>query len=326
MDKYLITGATGYIGSLIVKNLLSNISDTENKLSVTAIVRDTMRAKSMLSDNINIINADITDTSKMSEIKGDFDYILHCASTTKSSQMISNPVETASGIVIGTQNVLDLARRSHVKSMVYLSSMEIYGNIDCTDGHLVSEEELGELDILHTRSCYPLGKRMAEHFCYAYFKEYDIPVKIARLAQTFGAGILPGETRVFAQFANAVINNDNIVLHTAGNAVGNYCEVQESINAIMLILKKGADGEAYNVVNEANTMTIRQMAQLVAERVAKGKISVEFNISKQNNYGYAPDTGIRLSSEKLRELGWSPVKDLQQMYNDVIDCLKNMSN
>lgn len=205
--------------------------------------------------------------------------------------------------------------------MVYLSSMEVYGKIDCRDGHRVKEEEVGrgEIELLSARSCYPLGKRMAENLCYSYYKEYGVPVKTARLAQTFGRRILPEDNRVFAQFARAAGHREDIVLHTRGGSMGNYCDIDDAVRGIMTILKKGADGEAYNVVNEENTMTIRQMAELVADKVANGKIKVTYEISDENARGYAPNTGLRMSGEKLRALGWEPQKTLYDMYRDIME-------
>ena len=81
--------------------------------------------------------------------------------------------------------------QKQVESMVYLSSMEVYGDIDCNDGRYVSEKELGNIDIDSSRSCYPLGKRMAEHYCHIFHKEYHVPVKIARLSQAFGLASVP---------------------------------------------------------------------------------------------------------------------------------------
>lgn len=155
--------------------------------------------------------------------------------------------------------------------MVYLSSMEVYGIVECPSGCRVAEWEAGNgrVDILYKRSCYPLGKRMAENICYSYFKEYNVPVKIARLAQTFGRGILPSDHRVFAEFARAVQSGTDIILHTEGASMGNYCAIDDVMDGILLILKQGQDGEAYNVVNEENTMTIRQMAELVATKIWK---------------------------------------------------------
>lgn len=314
MSSYLITGATGYIGSQLVKKFYMQ-PDAE----ITAIVRDVDRAREMLPDMVRLIRADITDEVCMGEITGTYDYVVHCAATTQSAKMVSHPVETSNGIVLGTKNVMDAAYRCGAKSVVYLSSMEVYGDIDCRDGHRVRENEMGTVDLYRARSCYPMGKRMAENLCFSYYKEYGVPVKIARLAQTFGSGVLPSDGRVFAQFARAAINGEDIILHTAGESMGNYCGISDVLTAIELLLEYGENGQAYNVVNEENTMKIRDMAELVATRIAHGRIKVRYQILEDNRYGYAADTGLRLSAEKLRGLGWKPVCSLETMYLQLIE-------
>jgi len=321
MSTYLITGATGYIGSMLVKQIL----DSGAGDSVIALVRDVEKAKAFLPQGVSYICVNLEDRQMMESVKGSItgsihcNYIIHCASVTKSSEMIARPVETIESIVNTTQNVMELAKICDVKSVVYLSSMEVYGNIDCLDGHRVSEAELGDVNIFNERSCYPLGKRMAENVCYAYHKEYNVPVKIARLAQTFGRGVLPNENRVFVQFAKAVKYSEDIVLHTAGNSMGNYCSIDDAMTGIMNILHHGVNGEAYNVVNEENTMTIREMAELVADRIAKGKIKVVYDIPEGNPFGYGTDTGLRLSSKKLNGLGWKAADDICKMYKELLD-------
>lgn len=318
MATYLITGATGYIGSMLVRY----IKEKDNEAEVIALVRDKEKAISMLPGDVQVIQVDLVidcwenffDTYSVSG-----DYIIHCASTTKSTDMILRPVEVIESIVNTTQYVMRLAKGCQVKSVVYLSSMEVYGDIDCSDGHRVTEDEMGKVDILDTRSCYPLGKRMAENICFSYYKEYGVPVKIARLAQTFGRGVLHTDNRVFAQFANSVKNGKDIVLHTEGKSIGNYCSIDDVLEAIDLILKKGENGEAYNVVNEENTMSIRSMAELVAGKIAGNRIGVVFDIPIENRYGYAKDTGLRLSSDKLEKLGWMAKDDLVKMYRDMIE-------
>lgn len=319
MKKYLVTGATGYIGSMLIKHIRS-IDETSE---ITALVRDLDKAKRLLPEETKTITADLDDEAAMRKMSYEGDYIIHCASITKSAEMISRPVEVIESIVNTTQNVLELAKRCHVKSMVYLSSMEVYGNIDCSDGHRVFEQELGDIDIYNVRSCYPLGKRMAENICYSYSAEYGVPVKIARLAQTFGRDVRPDDNRVFAQFANAVRTDSDIVLHTAGNSMGNYCGIHDAVEGILTILNCGENGQAYNVANEENTMTIRQMAELVSEKVAGGKIKVRFDIPNENIYGYAADTGLRLSGKKLRGLGWNPTERLEQMYRELLEYWQN---
>jgi len=312
MSVYCITGATGYLGSMLVKH----IRETEAEAGVIAIVRDRQKAEGLLPEGVELLTADLADKAAVEGLSLKCDYMIHCASVTRSAEMVAHPVEVISSIVDATRNVLELARRCGIKSMVYLSSMEVYGSIACGENHRVTEEEVsrGAVELLNVRSCYPLGKRMAENLCYSYYREYGVPVRIARLAQTFGKGILPGETRVFAQFAEAVVSGRDIVLHTEGNSMGNYCGIGDAITGILTILERGAEGEAYNVVNEENTMTIRQMAELVAEKIAGGRIHVVYDIPKDNPHGYAADTLLRLSGKKLEALGWKPGEGLEEMY------------
>lgn len=320
MGDYLVTGATGYIGSSLIRYLLR----TKPDVRITAIVRDLSRAGETLPTQIKLFQADLTKSDSLDDLNIKFDAIIHCACMTKSNEMIHHPVEVTKSIIDSTQTILEFARKREVKSVVYLSSMEVYGQIDCSNGHRVQEEEAstGRVELLNMRSCYPLAKRMAENICYCYFREYGVPVKVARLAQTFGKGALPGESRVFAQFARSVLEGRNIVLHTCGSSVGNYCDIEDAIRGILIILEKGREGEAYNVVNESNTMTIREMAEMVCRKLAAGQISVVYDIPEENVYGYAAETKLRLSGKKLENLGWRPVKGLEKMYQDLCRELK----
>ncbi len=315
-EHYLITGATGYVGSMFIKELYN--TDAE----ITAIVRDREKAVRMLGEGTDLLIGDITDKRFMDSITGSFDYILHFAAVTKSAEMVEHPVETLNGIVTGTGNILEIAGRSDVKSMVYISSMEVYGDLDCSDGHRAKEEEIGYIDPFNVRSCYPMGKRMAEHLCFLYHKQYGVPVKIARLAQTFGKGILPGENRIFAQFAQSVIEKKDLVLHTRGLSYGNYCGISDVLRALKLVLLRGKDGEAYNIVNEDNTMRICDMAEMVAHDIAEDQIKAVFDIDGENR-GYASDTSLMMSGEKMRRLGFEAEISLKDMYVEMIEYLKD---
>ncbi|MEY8323249.1 NAD(P)-dependent oxidoreductase [Lachnospiraceae bacterium 54-11] len=319
MGNILITGATGFIGSLLVRKILADgMFD-----ALLLPVRNRDKAETMyktvgknLSGKLHFAEASLEELDRMI-FPMPVDYIIHCASVTQSAEMISHPVETADSIILCTRSVLDAARRLHIKSMVYLSSMEVYGKVRDT-GRRRKEDELGELSLESVRSCYSLGKRVAEHYCHIYQQEYQIPVKIARLAQIFGKGIRSDDNRVYMQFARAVYEERDIVLKTKGNSIGNYCASEDAVNAIFTILNKGIDGEVYNVVNETNTMSVRDMAELVVRQIAGNRIKVQVKIEDSMKTGYAPDTGLRLSGEKLRQTGWQPTKGLVQMYRDVL--------
>lgn len=316
----LITGATGLIGSQLVNSLLCMNRIKNANIKVLALVRNMHKAETSFryvldNSNLKFIYADITEKFSIDE---EIDYIIHTASVTTSKFFIEHPVETIDVAISGTKNVLELAREKDIKGLVYLSSMEVFG---ITDPELesVSEDDLGYIDIHNVRSCYPESKRLIECLCSSYASEYKIPVKIARLSQTFGAGIGIGENRVFAQFARSVINGNDIVLHTMGNSIGNYCYTRDVVIAILLLLIKGNPGEAYNVSNEESNMTIFSMAQMVVEKIAKGNIKVILDVPDDAlKYGYAPDTKMKMNTSKMRALGWRPEIGLEESYQRMI--------
>ena len=89
------------------------------------------------------------------------------------------------------------------------------------------------------------------------------------MAQTFGAGILPTENRVFAQFARSALKGEDIVLKTEGKSEGNYVYTIDAVKAILMLLYKGEAGQAYNVANESSHTTIRKMAELVSKTLSQ---------------------------------------------------------
>ncbi|MBQ9699699.1 MAG: NAD(P)-dependent oxidoreductase [Lachnospiraceae bacterium] len=346
---YLITGATGFIGSMVVNRLVESEEFKAGNIKLVLQARNEDKFWQMyeeLRDTYNtydqygyrdddrsqiypllreVEDIDIGyDDEKAIHYYPELDYIIHCAANTTSSVMISNPVETANGIVIGTKCVLELAKIENVKGMVYLSSMEVYGDIKCSPESRATEDMLGNIDILKSRSSYPLGKRMAECYCSAYANEYCVPVKIARLAQVFGKGIKSGENRSFAQFARAVAEGRDIVLKTEGKSINNSVASEDAIDAIFFLLYNGENGQAYNVVNEKNSMSIRDMAELVARQLSDGRSKVVIDVEDSSKTGYAADTGLYMSGEKLRQLGFEAKKDLVDMYRDVMECLQEM--
>ncbi len=315
--SFVVTGATGLVGSLLVRALL--YCDRVHGLGtkVYALVRSVEKAKQIFGET-NAPEYLVADLAK-DEIAGDFacDYVIHAAAVTTSKLMVSDPVGTIRTAIDGTEKLLKLAVEKKAQAFVYISSMEVYGQPK-TDGK-TAEKDLGYIDISTVRSCYPEGKRMCECLCNAYAAQYGLNVKSARLAQTFGAGILPTENRVFAQFARSAVNGENIVLHTTGESEGNYVYTADAIRAIMLLLVKGESGEAYNIANEQSHTTIRNMAELVAEQIAGGAIRVVLDIPQDaSSLGYAPPVKMWLDASKMRALGWEPTVGLADAYRRMI--------
>ena len=149
-------------------------------------------------------------------------------------------------------------------------------------------------------------------------------MKIARLAQTFGAGVSESDGRVFAQFTKSCLAGTDIVLHTEGKSMGNYCYTADAVRGLLTILLKGENANAYTVVNESTSMPIREVAKLVSDTLTAGKTKIIFDIPESAlTYGYAPDVTMRLSSAKLRSLGWSPEVDLPEMFRRLAESFRH---
>ena len=303
----LVTGATGLIGSTLAKSLAKR-----DGAKIIAAVRNTEAAQTVFAGmpNVQVINWDVLHGFSYS---GEIDAIVHAAAPTASRDFVEHPVEVINAIVGGTRNVLEAARQKNVKSMVFLSTMEVYG-IPSADN--VTECDYGYLDPVSIRSSYPEAKRLAETMCIAYAKEYGVPVKIARLTQTFGAGVKRGDARVFAQFGEAVASGCDIILHTNGLTARCYCSLYDAVSAIEIILDKGIAGEVYNVANPDTYCTIAEMARNLANRYPG--TSLRFEIDELNSHGYAPEFKMRLDVTKLERLGWASTQSLDEMFDEMI--------
>ncbi len=312
----LVTGATGLVGSALVRALACMNRMKQTDIQILAQVRNAEKARKVFGQLLDRgdVKLVLGDVSQMLEIAGPVDVIFHTASVTASKLFVTQPVQTLTTAIDGTRNLLELARAKQVKAMVYISSMEAFGITDPALP-LIRETDLGYIDILNVRSSYSEGKRICECLCAAYAGQYGVNVVIARLAQTFGAGVGCQDGRVFAQFARSAMAGENLVLHTQGTSMGNYCYTADAVSALLLLAARGRAGEAYTVVNENTTMQIRQMAQVAIDALAREPVELVFDIPEDRMvYGYAPDVTMHLSGEKLRALGWTPKVDLPEMF------------
>jgi nucleoside-diphosphate-sugar epimerase len=321
----LVTGATGLLGSQLVF-AADMYNETEGgDITIYAVARNKEKAEKMFkghSDKLHIIVADMREYLHGRLPEGKLDYIVHTASVTSSKAFVETPVETIVSGIDGTDKLLKLAADRGCEKFIYLSSLEAYG---ITDPALesVRETDSGYINQLEVRSSYSEGKRMAECLCMSYASEYGVPVVVARLCQTFGAGVTYEDNRVFAQFARAVMEKKDIVLKTKGETFRNYCYTRDAAAALFLLLVKGVVGEVYNVANFDTGISICDMAKLVCEKFSDGESKVVFDIAEDaGKLGYGPTIKLRLNTEKIEKLGYVPSVDLTEMYGRMIEFFK----
>ena len=316
--KYLITGATGLIGSAIVRKL------SLEGYCLTCPVRSVDKAKAMFpTDLYEKVKWEETSLEGfVSNLAEDFDYIVHCASPTASKYFVEHPVETMRFNTEITTALLEYARKRDIKGFVYLSSLESYGTV-LDDSKSIDEDFQGYVNPMETRSSYNMAKRMCESLCHAYAEEYNVPVKVVRLTQTISPYIDDNDMRVFAQFARLAAAGKDIELHTEGAAARQYIHIEDAVSAILCVLYKGTSGDVYNAAREDSYISVRDMAQFVQEKFnPSGRVV----FSLRDDMGYAPTTKLRLKTEKLGALGWKANNDLYSMFSDVISHLKEEQN
>lgn len=322
---FLVTGATGLIGGILVRTLLAANEKFDLNLRIMASGRNKNRIEtlSLACNTIKWICGDIRRADLFVNTGEKIDFIFHCAAITQSADMVARPVDVMTTSVDGTCNVLAVAKTRNCRSFVYLSSMEVYGQ-DLSGE--VTERDLGYVELSNPRSSYPESKRFCEMLCIAYAVQYGLPVKIARLARTFGAGTSNdvSDLRVASQFARKAMHGENIELHTQGYSIANCCYTSDAIRGLFTLLLKGKNGEAYNIANPAACTTVREMANIVASEVCGGRIKVIVrapeNISK---LGYNADLGYTLNVQKLCSLGWKPTYGLADMFKRMMDDWRN---
>lgn len=324
----LLTGASGLIGRNLIYTLLgANVQKCLN-LSLMALVRNRENAIVEFPVADRALQFVEGDVEALPAIPGDVDYIIHGASPTASAYFVQYPIETLRTIVIGTWNLLELARKKNVDGFLYLSSMEIYG--ENPSDKPIREIAPSFVDPMRVRNCYPEAKRLCENMCAGYWSEYCVPAKVIRMAQTFGAGVAASDNRVFSQFVRSVLKNQNIVLKTDGSTKQTYLYTADAVSAILMLLLRGGAGEVYNAANPDTYCSIAEMAEMVAKELAHGEIQVEF----QNEIGsasiYPLSRRVKLQADKLYGLGWRPVWGLrdmfQRMYEDLLEREKGLKN
>lgn len=325
----LISGATGMIGSQLVRKLLSYNHKFDANITVIALYRDEEKKKRIFCDQSN--NASIRwfchDVCQPVEWMEEIDFIIHTAGITGGSkQHVDFPVRTIMTAIKGTVNLLELAKDKSIRGFVYLSSLEIYGETEFNMTS-ISENDRGYVDSMEVRSSYSESKRICENLCVAYAKQYGVPTKVVRLTATYGAGANYKDNRVLCEFARNIIERKDIVLRSMGETVRNYCDVSDAVNAILLVLEKGKVAEAYNVANMEMWISIKEMAERFIFLYPESAVQLRFDLLDDvTALGYNKIRKICLNTEKLEALGWKPKVGLDQMIRNLVRAMAEAKN
>ena len=311
----LVTGATGLIGACLVKALMLN---ERKDYSVYGMGRNAKRAAGLFQDfasdaSFHFIQHDVT-SPLVSDI--DFHFIIHAASNASPNFFSRHPVEVIKSNMNGVDNLLSYGLRHGMKRFLFVSSGEVYGE---SDGRIFTEDYSGYVDCMSPRSCYPSSKRAAETLCVSYMSEYGAGVVIARPCHTYGPDFSENDNRVYAQFIRNALRGEDIVMKSTGSQFRSWSYVVDCASAILYILLKGKNGEAYNIADEASNISIRELAEITASMVGR-KVVMEVPDETERK-GYNPVSKSVYSVEKLKTLGWQPATSIKDGIRKTINHL-----
>lgn len=307
----LITGATGMLATYIIYFLYYLNVNKGSNIKIYALARNKKKVEEIFNTliedkNFIIINQDVTKEILIDE---KIDYILHFASSANPKSILENPVGIIQANTLGTINVCQFAAKNNAL-VFFASTREIYGKIEGKE--FVKETDMGICDCIEDRACYPESKRISETICKSYNLQYKMRYQICRIAHVYGPGMnIDNDGRIMSDIISDIVNNRNIILKSDGSAQRAFCYLSDAVRAIFLILLNGKENDVFNLSNEEDEISIKDLAKLGAKLFSEKNIKVDYQISNNNNL-YTNYKRSKLDNSKLYNLGWKIKIDLKE--------------
>lgn len=321
----LITGAGGLICSGIVDLLLMSNELNNTNITIYAATHNIEGTNKRFGDYLNkdvlkSLKIVYYDATKKNEFGFKADYIIHGASNAHPKAIAEKPVETMLDNFSGMYNLLEYARKSETINTLFISSSEVYGLK--TNKNPYTESEYGFLDILSSRNSYSSGKRAGETLCASYSAEYGMHTNIVRPGHIYGPTASPRDSRVGSSFAYDVVKGKNLVLKSKGEQIRSYCYMLDCDTAILTVLLKGKNANAYNISNPNSIITIKELAEMYA---SVGGVKVVFDLPTEAEKAvFNPMDNSSLDSTKLEGLGWRGLFNAKKGIHHTISVLKGV--
>ena len=314
----LITGGAGFLGryflftiDFINKNLLKEpckIICVDNFLTGL--------------ENLKMENSDMTlirhDVRLPLKIEGPIDYIVHAAGLGSPVFYNKFKIETIEAGTTGTRNMLDLAREKNVKSFLFFSSSEVYGD---PDPRFVPTPETynGNVSCIGPRACYDESKRLGETMCIVYMQLYNVPVKIVRPFNVYGPGMRLDDYRVIPNFVTNALNGVPIPVYGDGRNTRTFCYVSDAISGFFKVLFSDHNGEVFNVGNQDGEIGMWDLAETVTKLLGND-VQVEQRVGPNETYMSADPKRRCPDITKIRNMiGYTPKIDLRTGLNRFIE-------
>ena len=302
----LISGGAGFLGSHLIEKLMSNGE------SVICIDNLFSGSKSNLrrwesNSNFKFIEHDITKPINLKVGK-----IWHMACPASPKYYQYAPIQTSKTNFLGTYNMLSLAKMNNARFLM-ASSSEIYGNPAI---HPQPESYNGSVKSIGERSCYNEGKRIAESLCFDFKRIFKCDIKIARIFNTYGPGMLVNDGRVISNFIVQALQNRPLTIHGEGKQTRSFCYVDDLIDGLMRLMYSDNSGPI-NLGNPSE-ISILKLADMISAKINPDLIYERKELSEEDPKRRKPS--IELAK---KQLDWEPKISLNDGINKTITYFKN---
>lgn len=285
----LVSGGTGFIGTAFIEI----IKYRNQKYSQRTKVISLSRRGGESSEYLESMKSDV---KKPVQYGGKIDYVIHLASNTHPKQYAEDPVGTIMTNICGCDNLLKLAVEKKARFLL-ASSVEIYGQGSEIP---MNEKYCGYIDCNLARSGYNEAKRTCEALTQSYRSAFGVDAVIARFARVFGAD-KKFDTKAMSQFMDNAVLGQDIIMKSKGQQRYSYCYIADAVSGLFKVLLDGQNGEAYNISDNYEGMTLSEYAEYIA---SLANLKVRYEI--ENNESVSKATFAILDTRKIKSIGWEP--------------------
>lgn len=313
----LVTGATGMLASYVTWLLLYLHKHAGINTTVIALCGNRQKAEQYFGSYLAkpYFHLLIQDVCAPIAYEGKVDYVFHLAGHASPYFINSDPVGIMKCNLLGTINVLEYARKCHTIKVIFASTREVYGKND--EAELLDEQAFGTLNPLDDRSCYPESKRAAETLLKSYYLQYGVNFNTIRIAHSYGPTMkLENDGRVMADLMGDVVAGRDIMLKSSGEAVRAFLYITDAVAGMFTVLFNGEPAMAYNLANETEPISIKDLAHMMATLREDKKIKVV--VSEGGQKGYCTYRRTALDTSAIEQLGWKPQISLKEGINRVL--------
>jgi UDP-glucuronate decarboxylase len=304
--RILVTGGAGFIGSHLIDRLMESGHEVICLDNFFTGRKDNL-LRWFNSPKFELIRHDVTEPIRL-----EVDQIYHLACPASPVHYQYNAVKTIKTNVMGTMNMLGLAKR--VKARFLLSSTsEVYGDPEV---HPQSEDYRGNVNPIGLRSCYDEGKRVAETLAFDYHRQNHVDIRVARIFNTYGPRMLEEDGRVVSNFIVQALKGDPVTVYGDGSQTRSFCYVSDLVEGLIRLM----NGDYIGPVNLGNPeeYTVLELAQKV-QAMIHSEGEVQFKPLPQDD-PRRRQPNITRAKEKL---GWQPTIPLADGLQRTIEDFRN---